>query len=237
MRNIHHPYHARNEWKYLIRYKNAQKLTHLLNSGTFAITREDMSKFNRDATHIHYYFGVADNELLVHITDNKNDNGADTSWLITKAMTYSVNTSSLPVVNNQNASEVSPKEFLNRAFDWKLLSYNWIEHALENGIMFEGIINPINDYKREFAESNINEIYHFFGLHFESENLRGNKDEVPKIGHQIHGDISKYEIDLFCSYLCKKENGIEQNWEVSWPIHSKATLINKLNEVNSLNEW
>lgn len=226
MRNVYHPYYAKDKWKYLIRYKNTQKLTQLLNSGIFAITREDFSQFNPNATHIHYYFGVAENELLVHIIDDVSDKEGNDSKLITKTMAFGINMSSLPEVNNQNPSEVSQKEFLNRAFDWKLLSYNWIEHALQNGTMFEGIINPIGDYKKEFEESNINEIYHFFGLHVDSKSEEQKKNQGLTLMHQVHKDISKYKIDLFCSYLCKKENGIEQNWEVSWPIHSKSTLIN-----------
>lgn len=210
-------------WKTLIDQKDTKEITRLLTSGTFKITRNDYQKLNQNAPNVHYYFGVLNNKLQVYILDSKSDENQSYHNLISIEMDYGIDTSSLQDVNINHESEVTHTEFVDRVFNWTLLGYNWIDHALKTGRMFEGIQNPMKDYMNEFNGSSVNNVYHSFGLHLE----KGSNTI-------IDGDFSNYKIDLFCSYVCKKDTGKEQYWEVSWPTFSDSNLNHNKSEVFSL---
>lgn len=217
---------ATKNWKSLIDLKETQKITHLLNNGTFAITRKEYESFDKSSERIHYYFGIINTGLYVFIIDSENDGAKNHSKVLVKKLTYGVDISTLANVKNDSTSEVSVENFLRSVFNWNLLSYNWIEDKLNNDSLFEGISNPKIDLETEFKDPKIQKVYHFLGLHHE--------DKEKRINAEVDSNISKYKLDLFCTYVCKKDNGNEQYWEWSWPYYSDQTKKENKDMIYSL---
>ncbi len=213
---------ATKNWKALIDLKETDKITKFLNSGTFTITKEEYNSFDKNSKFLYYYYGVMDTELYVFIIDSENDLKKDHSKVLIKKITYGIDASSLVDVKNDEEPEMDTKEFLQRLFNWNLISYNWIESKLKSDSLFEGIKNPMDDLNtifkdKEGKDTDVKSVYHFFGLHLPDINNNNNT----KLKVEIESDFSKYEIDLFCFYACRKDKGKEQANEWSVEIFSE----------------